>query len=79
MARDPKRPAPHADWETRAFWEGCERGEFDRGIDSELAAAVAIGAIDGLLLQHYVDRRAFGDRRALADALVGQLLRGWAP
>jgi uncharacterized OB-fold protein len=27
MPEAPRRPAPHADEETRAFWEGCARGE----------------------------------------------------
>jgi AcrR family transcriptional regulator len=62
----------------RLIEEGRARGEFAREIDPELAAAIAIGAIDGLLLQYYVDRRAFGDRHSLADTLVGQVLGGLA-
>jgi uncharacterized OB-fold protein len=27
MAKDIQYAPPHADWETRAFWEGCGRGE----------------------------------------------------
>ena len=27
MAKELKNPAPGVDWETRAFWEGCGRGE----------------------------------------------------
>jgi len=57
-----------------------EQGQASRAIDAELdptlAAASIIGAIDGLLLQHYVDRRAFGNRTHLADAFVLQILRG---
>jgi AcrR family transcriptional regulator len=63
----------------RLIEEGRATGEFASEIDPELAAAVAIGAIDGLLLQHYVDRRAFGDRVSLADTLVRQVLGGLAP
>ncbi|MBW2270609.1 MAG: TetR/AcrR family transcriptional regulator [Deltaproteobacteria bacterium] len=63
----------------RLIEEGRARGEFASDLDPELAAAVAIGAIDGLLLQHHVDRGAFGDCRALADTLVHQVLRGLVP
>ena len=27
MAKDIQHPQPHADWETRGYWEGCARGE----------------------------------------------------
>jgi hypothetical protein len=35
-----------------------------------MGASTLIGTIDGLLLQHLVDPRAFSDPRALEDALV---------
>jgi AcrR family transcriptional regulator len=62
----------------RLFDEGRACGEFAQDIDPKLTASVTIAAIDGLLLQHFVDRRAFGDRAALADTLVRQTLRGVA-
>lgn len=58
--------------------EGQAAGELGRAIEPEIAASVAIGAIDGLLLQHYVDRKVFADRDALADALLRSLLGGLA-
>jgi hypothetical protein len=42
----------------------------DPRLDPSLAAATLIGTIDGLLLQHLVDPRAFSDPDALEDALA---------
>jgi AcrR family transcriptional regulator len=50
--------------------EGQRLGEMDPRLDPSLAAATLIGTIDGLLLQHLVDPKAFSDPRALEDALV---------
>ena len=61
-----------------AIAEGQATGEIDAALDPVLAASTIIGAVDGLLLQHFVDARAFPDRDALADALagaVGKVLR----
>lgn len=58
--------------------EGQRLGEMDPRLDPALAAATLIGTIDGLLLQHLVDPRAFGDPGVLEDALalsVRKLLR----
>jgi AcrR family transcriptional regulator len=60
----------------RVIEEGQATGQVEAALDATLAASSIIGAIDGLLLQHYVDRRAFGDRRPLAEVLVTQVLRG---
>jgi AcrR family transcriptional regulator len=45
--------------------EGQDRGEFDPGLDAALAASTLIGAIDGLLFQHFADSRAFPDLEVL--------------
>ena len=39
--------------------EGQERGEVAPEVDPLLASATLIGAIDGLLIQHFLDNRAF--------------------
>jgi hypothetical protein len=49
---------------------GQRAGEIDRDLDPHLAAAVVIGAVDGLLLQYAVDPRAFPDSAALRRQLV---------
>jgi AcrR family transcriptional regulator len=54
----------------RLIAEGQRLGEMDRHIDPSLGAATLIGTVDGLLLQHLVDPRAFSDPQALGDALV---------
>ncbi len=59
--------------------EGQRLGEIDRSLDPELAAAVAIGAVDGLLLQVLVEPRAFADPGALRDALVTAVHKGLVP
>ena len=50
--------------------EGQRLGEMDSQLDPDLGAATLIGTVDGLLLQHLVDPRAFPDSRALENALV---------
>lgn len=47
---------------------GQRRGEVSPELDPPLAAATLIGAIDGLLIQHFLDSRAF-DPEALRDEL----------
>jgi TetR/AcrR family fatty acid metabolism transcriptional regulator len=59
--------------------EGQRDGEIDRSLDPELAAAVAIGAIDGVLLQVLVDPRALTASGALRDTLVRALHKALAP
>lgn len=39
--------------------EGQASGEVSLEVDAELAGATLIGAIDGLLVQHFLDRKAF--------------------
>ena len=58
--------------------EGQRLGEMDPRLDPSLGAATLIGTVDGLLLQHLVDPRAFSNPKALENALVlsvGKLLR----
>jgi hypothetical protein len=50
--------------------EGQRLGEMDPRLDPSLGAATLIGTIDGLLLQHLVDPRAFSDPKVLENALV---------
>ncbi len=50
--------------------EGQRRGEVSADLDPELAGATLIGAIDGLLIQHFLDSRALDP-----DALRGELRR----
>ncbi len=59
--------------------EGQLLGEIDRALDPDLASAVAIGAVDGLLLQVLVEPRAFADPAALRDALVTAVHKGLVP
>jgi AcrR family transcriptional regulator len=59
--------------------DGQRAGEIDASLDPGLAAAVAVGAVDGLLLQILVDPRAFGDSGALSDALVRAVHKALAP
>ena len=58
--------------------EGQAAGEIDPSLDPELAAATVIGAVDGLLLQDFVDPAAFADRAALARNLTTMLRKGLA-
>ena len=44
---------------TAVIDEGRRRGEVARDVDPPLAAATLIGAIDGLLFQHFLDAEAF--------------------
>ena len=50
--------------------EGQDRGELDAALDPSLAASVLIGAIDGLLFQHFVDGRAFPELPVLCDEVA---------
>ena len=53
----------------RLIAEGQRRREIDGSLDPQLTAATVIGAIDGLLLQHFVEPRRF-DGEALRDSLL---------
>ena len=55
--------------------EGQDTGEIEASLDAELTAAVVIGAIDGLLLQHLIDPDAFASFDAMADAVAAIFLR----
>ncbi len=59
--------------------QGQRTGEIDPELDPELAAATVIGTIDGMLLQHFIDPRAFPDRDALRQALVIAVRKGLRP
>ena len=59
--------------------EGQESGEVDPRLDAGALAATLIGAIDGLLLQHLVDRAAWPDPRALGETLAPLLRKLLAP
>ncbi|HPG25690.1 MAG: TetR/AcrR family transcriptional regulator [Spirochaetaceae bacterium] len=50
----------------RVIEQGQADGELDRALDAPMVASVLIGAIDGLLVQHYFDRRALDPDRARA-------------
>jgi AcrR family transcriptional regulator len=50
--------------------EGQRRGEMDRDLDPQLAAATLMGVIDGILLQTIVDPAGFADRGALLEGLT---------
>lgn len=50
--------------------QGQASGEISRDVDAEIAAATWIGAVDGLLLQHLVERSAFADTARLRRQLV---------
>ena len=63
----------------RLIAEGQRHGEIDRSLDPELAAAVVIGAIDGVLLQVLVDPRALTASGALRDTLLRVLHKALAP
>ena len=57
--------------------EGQAQGEFDAALDPALAASTLIGAIDGLLFQHFADGRAF-QLDALSDELARMTRKGLA-
>lgn len=59
--------------------EGQASGEIDRSLDPQLAAATVIGAIDGLLLQYFVEPGVFGDGRGLAAELARSVSKALAP
>jgi AcrR family transcriptional regulator len=46
--------------------EGKASGEVAAGVDAPMVAACLVGAIDGLLVQHYFDRRALDPERLRA-------------
>ncbi len=58
--------------------EGQARGEVAAEVDPFLAGATLIGAIDGLLIQHFIDGEAF-DPQALRDELLRVARRALAP
>jgi len=58
--------------------EGQATGELDASLDAELAAATLIGAVDGLLFQHFLDPRAV-DPGALRQALRRTVEKVLAP
>lgn len=62
-----------------AISEGQRRGEIDRGLDPLLAAATVIGAVDGLLLQYFVEPGVFADGEALAAELSRSVRKALAP
>ena len=62
----------------RALREGQARGEVDPALDPTAAAATLIGAIDGLLLQHFLDPEAL-DLKALRRELRRIAARMVAP
>jgi AcrR family transcriptional regulator len=59
--------------------EGQDRGELDAAMDPSLTASVLIGAIDGLLLQHFVDAGAFPELPALSDEVARVARKVLAP
>jgi len=59
--------------------EGQQCGEIDRTLDPLHLAATLIGAIDGLLLQHCIDPRAFQDREALTASLIATVRKVLRP
>jgi len=54
---------------TAVIDEGQRDGSLSSELDAGLCASTLIGAIDGLLLQYFVDPRAFPTPAELADAL----------
>ena len=59
--------------------EGQRQGEIHRRVTPELAAAVVVALIDGVLLQFFIDPRAFPEPGALRRALVHSVHRTLAP
>lgn len=59
--------------------EGQHEGDVDRCLDPDLAAGMVVALIDGLLLQFFVDSRAFPDPGALRRTLIGSVRRMLAP
>lgn len=57
---------------------GQTSGEIDASLDAELAAATLIGAVDGLLIQHFLDPRVL-DSAALRQALRGTVKKVLSP
>lgn len=58
--------------------KGQTSGEIDASLDAELAAATLIGAVDGLLIQHFLDPRVL-DSAALRQALRGTVKKVLSP
>jgi TetR/AcrR family fatty acid metabolism transcriptional regulator len=58
--------------------EGQATGEIDASLDAGLAAATLIGAVDGLLFQHFLDPRAL-DPGGLGQALRGTVTKVLSP
>jgi AcrR family transcriptional regulator len=59
--------------------EGQQSGDVAPQLDADALAATLIGAIDGLLLQHLIDRSVWPDPRALGDTLAPLLRKLLAP
>lgn len=59
--------------------EGQRRGEIRRRLAPEAAAAVVVAMIDGLLLQFFIDPRAFPDPRSLRRTLIQAVRRTLSP
>ena len=53
-----------------AIVEGQADGGLRSDVDPGLAAALLIGAMDGVLLQYFVDPTPFADRDAVAATLI---------
>lgn len=54
---------------TAVIAEGQRNGGFTRELDAKVCASVLIGAIDGLLLQYFVDEHALPEPAELTEAL----------
>ena len=59
--------------------EGQRTGQIGAGLDPQLGAAILIGAVDGLLLQYFVEPGAFPDPDALGEAVRDATRRVLAP
>jgi hypothetical protein len=59
--------------------EDQRQGEIYRRVTPELAAAVVVALIDGVLLQFFIDPRAFPEPGALQRTLVHSVRRTLAP
>lgn len=72
--RDAKRFAPFFHRIRRelaaVIAEGQADGSLDRALEPELCASTLIGAIDGLLFQHFADAKAFAELGSLADEVA---------
>jgi AcrR family transcriptional regulator len=72
--RDARRFAPYLRRMRRelahVIGQGQRDGTIDPDVDAALAASIWIGAVDGLLFQYFVDRRAFRDLEAAAQEVA---------